>query len=334
MQNIEALSLNRIKVVITLLFPFVFFLHFTQAQIKWTNADVDFSPLPEGIHVYKTYDSLDGTPFIAYYAEAMLQNKQLTFTTDTSFNRRLTPSQFYTKNNYPKLVVNGTFFSFQTNSNLNVVIKKGEIIAHNLAVITGRGQDSLQYFYPFRSAIGISSKRKADIAWTLTDSSKGKSTVYAFQQPQYFRTGFTPDRKLEHMHPVFKCAFAGKLPVWKMQTAIGGGPVLLQNGNIRITNEEERMFTGNAINDKHPRTCMGYTNDGRLIIMVIQGRSPGIAEGATLQQSAQLLKDIGCVEALNLDGGGSSCMLINGKQTIQPSDKEGQRAVPAVFLIH
>jgi exopolysaccharide biosynthesis protein len=46
-----------------------------------------------------------------------------------------------------------------------------------------------------------------------------------------------------------------------------------------------------------------------------------------------MLKEVGCIEALNLDGGGSSCLLINGKQTIDPSDKEGQRPVPAVFMI-
>ena len=119
-----------------------------------------------------------------------------------------------------------------------------------------------------------------------------------------------------------------------MQTSVGGGPVLVQNGNIKITNEEELKFTGKAINDKHPRTCMGYTKDGNLIIMVIQGRFPGIAEGATLTQEAKLLIDLGCAEALNLDGGGSSCMLVNGKETIKPSDKEGERAVPAVFIIN
>jgi exopolysaccharide biosynthesis protein len=48
---------------------------------------------------------------------------------------------------------------------------------------------------------------------------------------------------------------------------------------------------------------------------------------------AAMFKQIGCVEALNLDGGGSSCLLINGKNTIQPSDKEGQRPVPAVFMV-
>ncbi len=120
--------------------------------------------------------------------------------------------------------------------------------------------------------------------------------------------------------------------IWKMRTAVGGGPVLLYNGNIRITNNEELKFTGKAINDKHPRTAMGYTKDNKLIILVIEGRN-NVAHGATLHQEAQILKDLDCVEALNLDGGGSSCMLVNGKETIKPSDKEGQRPVPAVFII-
>jgi exopolysaccharide biosynthesis protein len=92
------------------------------------------------------------------------------------------------------------------------------------------------------------------------------------------------------------------------------------------------MFTGKAINDKHPRTAMGYTKDNKLIILVIEGRN-NVAHGATLHQEAQILKDLGCVEALNLDGGGSSYMLVNGKETIKPSDKEGQRPVPAIFII-
>jgi exopolysaccharide biosynthesis protein len=79
---------------------------------------------------------------------------------------------------------------------------------------------------------------------------------------------------------------------------------------------------------------MGYTADNKLIILVVQGRTPGIADGVTLQQEAQILLDLGCYEALNLDGGGSSCLLVNGIETIKPSDKEGQRPVPAVFLIN
>jgi exopolysaccharide biosynthesis protein len=124
-----------------------------------------------------------------------------------------------------------------------------------------------------------------------------------------------------------------KLTRWKMSTAVGGGPVLVQNNAIRISNNEERKFGGNAINDRHPRTAMGYTKDNILIILVVQGRFPGAAEGASLIHEASILKDLGCVEALNLDGGGSSCLLINGKETIAPSDKI-QRAIPAVFIIN
>ena len=120
---------------------------------------------------------------------------------------------------------------------------------------------------------------------------------------------------------------------WKVRTAIGGGPILVQDGKKFISNDAEMLFTGKAIDDKHPRTAMGYTAEGRLIIMAIQGRFPGIADGVSLTQAANLLVELGCVEALNLDGGGSTCMLVNGKETVKPSDKEGQRPVPGVFLI-
>jgi exopolysaccharide biosynthesis protein len=78
---------------------------------------------------------------------------------------------------------------------------------------------------------------------------------------------------------------------------------------------------------------MGYTKEGKLIIIVVEGRNPSVAEGATLTQVAEMLKQIGCWEALNLDGGGSTCMLVNGKSVIKVSDASGQRPVPAVFII-
>jgi exopolysaccharide biosynthesis protein len=117
-----------------------------------------------------------------------------------------------------------------------------------------------------------------------------------------------------------------------MKTAIGGGPVLIQDGKINITNREEQMFV-NGVADLHPRTAMGYTKKRKLIILMVQGRTPRVAEGATLNELAKILADLGCYEALNLDGGGSSCMLVNGKETIKPSDKEGQRPIASVFII-
>lgn len=284
------------------------------AQLRWQNVDSLYQPLPKTVQVFKTTDSLDGKPNIAFYVIADLSDKKLNFTADTSQNRRLTPQQFYEKNHQPAVVVNCTFFSFETNKNLNVVIKDKNVVAHN-ARTTRNPSDTTQQLRVYNSAIGIKKNRKADVAWVKSDSNN--NFVYATQ------LAVAPSIDVEKK----------KFRKWKMKTAVGGGPVVVQNGEIKITNEEERMFTGTAVNDKHPRTAMGYTGDGKLIILVLQGRSPGIAEGATLLQEAKILKDLGCVEALNLDGGGSSCLLVNGKETIKPSDKEGQRAIPAVFII-
>jgi len=302
------------------------------AQLKWTNVDSSYQPLPSSIHIYFTNEPIDTAPFRAYYLIADLKDKKINFTTDTTLSRRLTPTQFYQKNDLPLVVVNCTFFSFATNQNLNVVIKDGKLVGYNVHSIPGRGKDTLTYRHPFGSAIGISKKRNADVAWVFTDSSlkysqtlskvilskKDSSATFSFDDAQLY---LGPE-------PIFGPYFTK----WKMKTAVGGGPVLLQNGQIEITNNEELKFAGKAISDKHPRTAMGYTKDGKLIIVMIEGRNT-VAHGATLGQEAQILKDLGCREALNLDGGGSSCMLVNGRETIKPSDKEGQRAMPAVFLI-
>lgn len=300
------------------------------AQVSWRNADADFGPLPSGFHVFVSADSLDGKPFRAFYATAALDNKTLNFTTDTTYKRRLTPSKFYEKNGNPLLVVNTTFFSFATNQNNNLVIKDGKVVGYNIHSLPGKGKDTLTYRHAFNGAIGISKKRKADIAWVYSDSSA--EYAYASQAaPAFYKDSIhlTEFKKLRQQY-----AGAGiDFKKWKMQTAVAGGPVLVQNGEVQISNNEELKFNGKAINDKHPRTLMGYTKDGKLIVMAVEGRNPGKADGVTLVQAACLLKELGCVEALNLDGGGSSCMLINGKETIWPSDKGQQRPVPAVFII-
>lgn len=294
-----------------------------------------YAPLPRSVHVYFTSNSPDTGKFRAYYLEADLKDKKLQFTTDTAMGRRLTPSQFYQKNKQPLVVVNGTFFSFETNQNLNLVIRNGKLLAYNRQSLPGRGKDTLTYRHPLASAIGIHKNRKADVAWTFTDSASDKAL--ASQKVMVSFRDSMPDvnrRQLDRWaNFLAKGDNAPEFDSWEVETAIGGGPVLVQDGAVMITNNQELKFAGKAINDKHPRTAMGYTRDNKLIILVIEGRNEN-ARGATLIEAAQILKDLGCVEALNLDGGGSSCLLINGKPTIKVSDKEGQRPVPAVFLVN
>ncbi|MEO5995212.1 MAG: phosphodiester glycosidase family protein [Chitinophagaceae bacterium] len=312
-----------------LIAPFCF------SQLTWIKVDSLFGDLPLSVHVFKTNDPIDGKPNIAYYVEADLKDTSIDFTAEAADFKRYTPSQYYQQHNSPLLVVNCTFFNTTTGQNLNTVIKDHHPLSFNLRSLRGTGKDSMTQYRLFRSAIGINDKREADVAWLKTDSisnsiKASQHVVEAAVEPvaccelskKFYRQQKRKEKQLAH-----------NFSNWNMETAVGGGPVLVQKADTLISNNEERMFAGKARYDKHPRTAMGYTRDGKLIILVIQGRFPGIAEGADFKQEALILKDIGCYEALNLDGGGSSCLLVNGKETIKPSDKVGQRAVPAVFMI-
>ncbi|MDQ2863635.1 MAG: phosphodiester glycosidase family protein [Bacteroidota bacterium] len=308
----------------------------SKAQLTWKNLDSLYQPLPQSVHIYKSTDSIEGKPDVVYYVIAELKDKGLSFTADTTYKRRLTPSQFFEKDNHPLLVVNSGFFSFATNQNLNIVVKNGELVGYNVQTIEGRKKDTLTYFHSFDGAFGISKKRTADVAWTYTDSTR--EYPYASELVIPFMHDSAADHSLDYIQSYASFVMgegAGLIPSfkkWKMKTVVGGGPVLVQNDKVQVSNNEERKFAGKAINDRHPRTAIGYTNDNKIIILVAEGRSE-TASGLTLTQEAQILKDLGCKEALNLDGGGSTCMLLNGKQTNTPSDKEGQRSVPSVFII-
>lgn len=305
-------------------------------QLAWERADHLFHDLPSGIEVYRTNAPLQGRPNIAWYVSVSLKDPGLEFITDTTKGRRLTPQGFYARNDQPAVVINGTFFSFPDSRNLNLVMNRGKQLAYNVHSIPARGRDTGSYFQVSRAALGIRKDRTADAAWVLADT--GRRYPLAFESSPYLDTTLVALPSMKVMLRTWKQRVDDRAhrvysKKWKMETAIGGGPMLVQEGRRQVTNDAERMFTGKAIHDLHPRTAMGYTRDGRLIILAVQGRFPGEAEGASLNDLADMLLELGAWEALNLDGGGSSCLLVQGKETIRPSDKTGQRPVPAVFMI-
>ena len=78
-------------------------------------------------------------------------------------------------------------------------------------------------------------------------------------------------------------------------------------------------FGNSLVNLRHPRSIVGLTNDGNWIFMVIDGRNGLHASGATLMEAAELLSSMNMAYALNLDGGGSSELWIDGKLYNSPS---------------
>ena len=70
---------------------------------------------------------------------------------------------------------------------------------------------------------------------------------------------------------------------------------------------------------------MGYTEDGKVILLVIDGRQPELSNGASLIDTALILESLGCCGAVNLDGGGSSTMIVSedGTDTVKNSPSDG-----------
>lgn len=130
-----------------------------------------------------------------------------------------------------------------------------------------------------------------------------------------------PKEKLEK---VFKARSAKvdikTIPDWdNVNHIISGGPYLVKNGNIFIDMTEQKL---GAIGGKNPRTAIGYTQDGNLIMVAVDGRE-GASVGMTLRELAGFMQSIGCVNAMNLDGGGSTVMYVNGHVVNMPKVKGG-----------
>lgn len=84
---------------------------------------------------------------------------------------------------------------------------------------------------------------------------------------------------------------------------------------------------------RHPRTLAGVTPTGHLLLVTVDGRQPGYSVGASFQESARIMKALGCEQAINLDGGGSTAMAIRGRLVNRPSDSAGERPVGDAIVI-
>lgn len=109
-------------------------------------------------------------------------------------------------------------------------------------------------------------------------------------------------------------------PEWKnVEHIISGGPYLVKNGDIYVDMTAQKLA---SIGGRNPRTAIGYTRDNNLIMLTADGRE-GASIGLTLVELANLMKEFGCVNAMNLDGGGSTVMYVKGKVVNKPPVQGG-----------
>ncbi|MGZ4196197.1 MAG: phosphodiester glycosidase family protein [Solirubrobacteraceae bacterium] len=113
---------------------------------------------------------------------------------------------------------------------------------------------------------------------------------------------------------------------------VSAAPVLLRDGRLAIDAVTEGVLDPRDLNnysfsaDRHARTIAGIDRRGRLLLVTADG-IPGVSEGLTLTEEAHLMRSLGAVDAMNLDGGGSTSFVVDGTTINRTSDAAGPRAV-------
>ena len=128
--------------------------------------------------------------------------------------------------------------------------------------------------------------------------------------------GMTKDGK-----PVMGTAADYSKYAGKLQEAVGGSAILLKNGLVENVGYQAASKT-----DRHPRTIVGVRADGTVLLIAVDGRQPAISNGASLADLAGILLELGAVDGINLDGGGSTTFITtngSGKYTIRNSPSDG-----------
>ncbi|MBO5420233.1 MAG: phosphodiester glycosidase family protein [Bacteroidales bacterium] len=295
---------------------------------KWADVSKDYGSLPSHIRVYKSPSHLEGKSAVAFIAVADLSSagwdiwsvkSDDSYSTPDSYK---TPSEVYSSGSWP-VVINAGFFyhSDGTNYTSSLAVRNSEVLAYN---INYASEDWKTMYYPTRAAFLELSDGSFDACWTY------KTWNGHFMYPDPAANDWTkePASQPSADYPEGAKEFAAV-------NGIGGGPVLINKGKFTDSYVAE-LFNGESgigPDSNQPRTAIGVTSDKKMILFVCEGRemTAGV-KGLTTADVANVLLDLKCVEAINLDGGGSSCMLVNGKETIKVSDGT-QRSVASTVMI-
>ncbi len=268
--------------------------------------------------------NVDGQPVRAWYAAIDYTDRSLqaraVLSQDASGRQ---PTSVLAAQVKALLAVNGGYFSMSPTPRpaptLSLVLSDGHVLASN--VVTAQRKNG-KYFLT-RGAFGVRSDRTLDVAWIAQLGGADSGALWSYPQPSpnfYAAPAPRPSREFP----------AGGL-AWDATEGIGGAPVLVQHGEVDVTAEAEAIGPEMSLK-RHPRTLIGWAGGNRMLLLVCDGRQPTWSMGMTLPEAAQTMRDLGCVAALNLDGGGSSTLVAGGKVLNRPSDGH-ERSVTSIWAI-
>lgn len=276
----------------------------SHAQINWIDVTKELG-LPQGIEAFRDAGN-STTSESRFYLVIDPKNPLIQFETV------LVPTKDQVNtlaNTYGYVAaINGGYFDLTNNTSYSTVITAGNIRSRNVTALTRNGKS-----YPVvRSLFHLDQARNPGIHWVY-HYSLAASDVYHFTSP-------LPYAQTSDPLPVPSQQSGTRLQ--NLNMAIGGGPVLVRNGAVNITYNQE-IFWGSGVdrNAERERTAIGYRADGKIVLFVS-------TINMSLDQTAETMIALGCTQAMNLDGGGSSALSLN-KKTLATSG----RSVPSIVGI-
>ncbi len=288
-----------------------------------------FPGLPDAVSVYETEDKAFGRNFHAWYAVADLKDGGIDFRTNVPSSTMTVDEQAASFYGDCYVLVNGGYFASGLHTGLAIDDFRvtGGVNNQRGSIIPSEPENS-EIYPTTRGVFGTDNNGNPSVFWA---NGSGLSVSW-FDSP-------VPSVKGEAKYPSEPQTWkSASLCGWLPRAAISAAPVLLKDGkcpfdftttgrgsNYYYTNYEfvaDDIFGSSAICD---RTAVGATEDGRVILFICDGRIPS-SPGLNLLELARLMKGLGCVDALNLDGGGSTGMTV-GDTHIGDTTAESNRKV-------
>lgn len=277
--------------------------------------DITPNDVPSEIKVYKAHTNVTGRPLNIWYAIADLSTGNVEL-------RTLCPNGYAKTSEWPKTHV-GTPYVFTNGgyfytTSLSYVLDRGEKKSENDHTLARTNT------YPAsRGVFGVTASGEASVCWRYGGSVGGGPFFYD-----------TPIPQIDGMPALSPSKTFPSVPINPgYYNAIGGGPVLVKDGKTKINffavdeslSDNDKSYISNFElfytdiynkSTRQPRTAIGRTADGKVVLMVVDGRQSGVSEGVILTDLARLMRGVGCTDVLNLDGGGSSTFCAGQNLTI------------------
>ncbi|HQU70672.1 MAG: phosphodiester glycosidase family protein [Calditrichaeota bacterium] len=282
--------------------------------MNWQAVDSINQHLPAGIRLYQgRNDSLPINAWYVYIEEPDPDIRTRVVMSRDSTDNRESISDF-ARNLGACVVINGGYFTMNLVPARHAGLLKMEDRVHYPATRRVTRKDTA--YATARGTLGFLEGDRPDISWAI---SRGDS-LFRLEPPYDHRPG-KPDLSRDSTHWVS----------WPVREAISAGPVLVSEGKLNITDNGE-VFFGSSIPNTHPRSAVGITPSGALLLMVVDGRQAD-SRGVDLRELATLMLEIGAFEALNLDGGGSSALVVNQTLINRPVGGTFQREVMSALAV-